>query len=70
MVFRPGRRLRILAKFIRGLKRGDWNIETRGRTVLACTSTDFLVRAELDALEGDKRIFSRNWDEVIPRHYV
>ncbi|REJ82699.1 MAG: CocE/NonD family hydrolase [Planctomycetota bacterium] len=56
--------------FLRGLKRGDWQIETRGRTVMSCTSTHFQVRAELDAFEGDKRVFSRNWDQTIPRDHI
>jgi putative CocE/NonD family hydrolase len=56
--------------YVRGLKRNDWEIETRGRTVMTCTSTDFHVRAELDAFEGDKRVFSHNWQYTIPRDHV
>ncbi|MGD8642292.1 MAG: peptidase S15, partial [Gammaproteobacteria bacterium] len=50
--------------------RGDWHIKTVTRTVLTSSATDFYLRAELDAYEGDKRVYSDNWDCVIPRDYV
>ena len=55
---------------IRGFRRGDWSARAVTRTVLTSTPTDFQVRAELDAYEGDKRVYSQNWDRTIPRHHV
>ncbi|MDZ7673787.1 MAG: CocE/NonD family hydrolase [Acidimicrobiales bacterium] len=55
---------------IRGFRRDDWSVETHTRTVVTCTATEFNVRAELDAYENDKRVFSRNWDENIPRNLL
>ena len=52
------------------LARGDWHVRTRTRTHLTCTADAFILRAELDAYEGDVRVFSRSWDERIPRHLV
>ena len=50
-----------------GLRRGDWQIETRTRTRLETDATGFYVTAELDAWEGDRRVFTRNWFRRIPR---
>ncbi len=54
----------------RRLRRGDWCVETRTRTVLTCTSTHFQIEAELDAFEGERRVFSRNWHRRVPRKFV
>jgi hypothetical protein len=54
----------------RRFRRGEWCIRTVTRTVLTSSATDFYLRAELDAYEGDKRVFSQNWDCVIPRDFV
>jgi hypothetical protein len=34
---------------------------------MTSTPDDFIVAAELDAFEKDKRVFSRNWDISIAR---
>jgi putative CocE/NonD family hydrolase len=47
--------------------RGDWKVRTVTSTVLRCTETDFLLDATLDAYEGDCRVFSRTWNESLPR---
>lgn len=47
--------------------RDDWSAYTRTRTILTSTKTHFIIRATLDAYEGDVRIFSRTWDERIER---
>ncbi len=52
------------------IRRGDWSIRTETRTVLTSTPTEFLLHAQLDAWEGDRRIESRNWQRTIPRDLV
>jgi uncharacterized protein len=54
----------------RGFRRGDWHVRTVTRTVLTSTPTDFLIHSQLDAYEGERRVFSRNWDASIPRDLV
>jgi uncharacterized protein len=54
----------------RGFRRGDWQVRTVTRTVLTSTPHDFLLHAELDAFEGERRVYSRNWDVTIPRDLV
>ncbi|WP_111641867.1 CocE/NonD family hydrolase [Marinimicrobium alkaliphilum] len=50
------------------LKRAqEWNVEVETRTILTCTETEFHVHARLDAYEGDHRIFSKNWEQTLPR---
>ncbi|MER6987983.1 CocE/NonD family hydrolase [Saccharopolyspora hirsuta] len=51
-------------------ERGDWSVRTVTRTVLTSTGADFRLHAELDAYEGDERVFSRNWQRSIPRDQV
>lgn len=54
----------------RGFRRGDWHVRTVTRTTLTSTPTEFVIHAELDAFEGDRRIFAENWDCQIPRDLV
>ncbi|MDT7728806.1 MAG: uncharacterized protein QOI21_5382 [Actinomycetota bacterium] len=50
--------------------RGDWTARTETKTTVTCTTTDFVVDAQLDAYEGARRSFSRNWHKRIPRDHV
>ncbi|MDN3555340.1 CocE/NonD family hydrolase [Halomonas maura] len=54
----------------RSLKRGDWEVTTITRTVLAATPEDFQLHATLDAYEGERRVHCRSWDRRIPRRLV
>ncbi|MFW5894103.1 MAG: CocE/NonD family hydrolase [Verrucomicrobiota bacterium] len=51
-------------------ERDDWHIRTLTRTVLTAAQTHFLIRATLDAYQGDVRIYSRSWDESVARDHV
>jgi len=55
---------------IAGYGRGDWQVETHGRTVLTATATSFEIEATLDAYEGGVRVFAKNWKVSIPRDNV
>ncbi|MBK5911341.1 peptidase S15 [Rhodothalassium salexigens] len=54
----------------RRFRRGGWEVMTVTRTILTSTRSHFLIRATLDAYEGDVRIFSKSWDERIARDLV
>jgi putative CocE/NonD family hydrolase len=54
----------------RSLQRGDWRVRTETRTVLTCTEREFHIEADLDAFEGEKRVFCKSWDRHIPRDFV
>ncbi|MEU1320596.1 CocE/NonD family hydrolase [Streptomyces tibetensis] len=47
--------------------RDDWDARVVTRTRLTCDETDFFVDATLDAYESDRRVFSRTWNEKVPR---
>lgn len=51
----------------RGLRRGDWQIRTLTLTLLTSTPSEFVLHAELDAFEGERRVYSRNWDVATRR---
>jgi hypothetical protein len=50
--------------------RGDWEVRVETRTRMRATRADFLIEAELDAYEAERRVFSRNWHAKIPRDLV
>lgn len=54
----------------RQLVRDDWNVSVSTRTILRSDPHSFHVYAQLDGYEGDKRVYSQNWEYEIPRDYV
>jgi len=52
------------------LERGDWKVQTETHTVLTSDETHFYIHATLDAYEGEIRVFSKNWEEQIPRNMM
>ncbi len=55
---------------VRGLRRGDWHAKGITRTVLTSDSQNFRVRSDIDAWEGDTRIYCRSEDHLIPRDFM
>jgi len=49
-------------------ERGGWRIRTESRTQVSCTKKDFVISARLEAYEGDKRVFERDFEERVPRN--
>ncbi|MBB3142668.1 CocE/NonD family hydrolase [Halomonas organivorans] len=54
----------------RFMARGDWRVEMTSRTQLTSTPSHFHLNATLDAYEGGERIFSRTWNETLPRDHL
>jgi len=52
-----------------GLARGDWKFRSETLTTMTASATQFRLQARLDAYEGDVRVYSRDWDETIPRDH-
>ncbi|MDQ0792366.1 CocE/NonD family hydrolase [Streptomyces sp. B1I3] len=48
-------------------RREGWDVRVETRTVLTSDKEDFTVSATLDGYEGDRRVFSRTWNEKVPR---
>lgn len=59
--------LRAEVESVRTFEQGDWRARTVTRTVLTSTRTHFRIQAILDAYEGDARLYSKSWDESVPR---
>lgn len=60
---------------VRRFERDDWRVEVVTRTVLTSTPDDFLITAQLDAYEldaeqGDPRVYAQSWQRSIPRDLV
>ncbi|GAA3764705.1 CocE/NonD family hydrolase [Salinactinospora qingdaonensis] len=53
-----------------GFARDNWRVTTTTRTVLRSTPVEFRIHAQLDAYEGERRVFSRNWNVSMPRDHV
>jgi predicted acyl esterase len=49
------------------LRRKRWTPELRSVVELRATKEDFIVTARLTASEGEREIFTRTWDDTIPR---
>jgi len=47
--------------------RGDWRTRVKTRAVVACDRDAFYVEADLEAFEGERRIFARSWNSRIKR---
>ncbi len=53
-----------------GFSRADWKVHITTRTVLTSTPTDFQLYAQLDAWEGEERVFAHTWHTTIPRDHI
>ncbi|HMS96566.1 MAG TPA: CocE/NonD family hydrolase [Tabrizicola sp.] len=52
------------------LSRGAWGVRTRAEAEMTATATHLRMVAKLEAWEGEKRIFTRDWDEKVERRFV
>lgn len=51
------------------MARGAWRVRTETRTTLEMTASEFVASAELDAYEGDRRLFSTGERFRVPRDF-
>jgi predicted acyl esterase len=54
----------------RSFRRGNWSVRTVTRTILTSTTSHFRIHAQLDAFEGERRIYAETWNEEIARDLV
>jgi putative CocE/NonD family hydrolase len=50
--------------------RGDWSVRTEASAEMWADGPDLIMRAQLQAWEGETEIFSRMWQEAVPRLFV
>ena len=51
-------------------KRGDWQISVEAKMKVALSKQSFHIESDLEAFEGERRVFSRTWDHKIPRDHL
>ncbi len=51
-------------------RRGNYDVYTANRVFMTSTKDRFLVTANVEAYEGETRVFSRSFDLDIPRDLV
>jgi uncharacterized protein len=47
-----------------------WNTRISTRSAIACTAAEYIVEADLEAFEGEHRVFSRSWTQRIARDFT
>jgi hypothetical protein len=52
------------------MERPGWRVETRARTLVGCTADAFELKLDLEAHEGERRLYERSWNVTVPRHGV
>jgi len=57
-------------RWVRSLGRGDWQVHTVTTTRLTSDPTHFHLHADLDAYEGEARVFCRTFRRSYPRDCV
>jgi putative CocE/NonD family hydrolase len=51
-------------------RRDGWSTRVRTRTRMVSDSSDFHLEAEIEAFEGDRRVYHRTWSVSVPRDGV
>ncbi len=54
----------------KSVRAGDWRVRTETYSAMRASKTHWHVTGRLEAYEGDKLIFSRDWDKKIIRKLV
>jgi putative CocE/NonD family hydrolase len=52
------------------LQRADWRVRIETNSVMTADATHFHVSNQLDAYEGDTRVFTKSWVKAIPRDHL
>jgi hypothetical protein len=47
-----------------------WHPRIEARTVMTASAEHFLLEADLEAFDGDRRVFARSWTRAVPRKLV
>src|SRR5262245_4553616 len=56
-------------RYSRKVGRGEWQTRVDTHTQMRCTAQEYILDATLDAYKGEERIFSRTWQQRIPRDF-
>ena len=51
-------------------KRGDWQVAVLAKMKVALSQRSFHIESDLEAFEGERRVFSRSWNHEVPRDHL
>jgi hypothetical protein len=57
-------------EYVMGWERGKWAPRAVAYSKTTTTPTEFVVTGRLDAFDGEEKIFTRSWEQRVPRKTV
>ena len=60
----------IATEYVVGWERESWKPRVVGSSRITTTKSDFLMWGEINAFDGEEKVFTRTWDRKIPRQLV
>ena len=51
-------------------KRGDWQVAVKAKMRVSLSNQSFHIASDLEAFEGEQRVFSRSWNHEVPRDHL
>jgi hypothetical protein len=60
----------IATQYVVGWQRGEWSPRVVASSKITTTKSEFVLRGELTAFDGEEKVFTRTWDRKIPRQLV
>jgi hypothetical protein len=61
---------RVTIHWTETIGRDDWSVRTETVQTMWASAESFFVRSEMEAFEGEERVFQRTWDTTVPRRLV
>lgn len=52
------------------LERDGWSVSTKTTTTMRCTNKDWIITASVTAFEGEQKIFTKAFEQRIPRDFM
>jgi hypothetical protein len=60
----------ITTQYLIGWQRDEWNPRVIAASKITTTPSDFVLSGELNAFDGEEKVFARRWERKIPRQLV
>ena len=60
----------ITTQYLIGWQRGEWSPRVVATSKITTTPSDFVLRGEMTAFNGEEQVFARTWERKIPRQLV
>jgi putative CocE/NonD family hydrolase len=51
-------------------RRGDWRVRVETNSLMTADASHFHLSNQMDAYEGDGRVFTKSWTKTVPRDHV